>query len=128
MDFDYIIIGAGSAGCVLANRLSENENNNVLLLEAGIRNSKFSMQDLFMKIPAAVLSNLQNKKTNWSFLGAPEPYLKNRQLIHDRGKGLGGSSSINGMVFIRGHAQCFTAAAHANMLSRGAKILTLELE
>ena len=105
MDFDYIIIGAGSAGCVLANRLSENENNNVLLLEAGIRNSKFSMQDLFMKIPAAVLSNLQNKKTNWSFLGAPEPYLKNRQLIHDRGKGLGGSSSINGMVFIRGHAQ-----------------------
>ena len=105
MDFDYIIIGAGSAGCVLANRLSENENNNVLLLEAGIRNSKFSKQDLFMKIPAAVLSNLQNKKTNWSFLGAPEPYLKNRQLIHDRGKGLGGSSSINGMVFIRGHAQ-----------------------
>ena len=105
MDFDYIIIGAGSAGCVLANRLTENENNNVLLLEAGIRNSKFSMQDLFMKIPAAVLSNLQNKKTNWSFLGAPEPYLKNRQLIHDRGKGLGGSSSINGMVFIRGHAQ-----------------------
>ena len=105
MDFDYIIIGAGSAGCVLANRLSENESNNVLLLEAGIRNSKFSMQDLFMKIPAAVLSNLQNKKTNWSFLGAPEPYLKNRQLIHDRGKGLGGSSSINGMVFIRGHAQ-----------------------
>ena len=105
MDFDYIIIGAGSAGCVLANRLSENENNNVLLLEAGIRNSKFSMQDLFRRIPAAVLSNLQNKKTNWSFLGAPEPYLKNRQLIHDRGKGLGGSSSINGMVFIRGHAQ-----------------------
>ena len=104
-NFDYIIIGAGSAGCVLANRLSENENNNVLLLEAGIRNSKFSMQDLFRRIPAAVLSNLQNKKTNWSFLGAPEPYLKNRQLIHDRGKGLGGSSSINGMVFIRGHAQ-----------------------
>ena len=90
MDFDYIIIGAGSAGCVLANRLSEDQSNNVLLLEAGTRNATLSLQNLFMKVPAAVLSNLQNKKTNWSFLGAPEPHLEDRQLVHDRGKGLGG--------------------------------------
>ena len=89
MDFDYIIVGAGSAGCVLANRLSEDQRNNVLLLEAGKRTATLSLQNLFMKIPAAMLSNLQNKKTNWSFLGIPEPYLEDRQLVHDRGKGLG---------------------------------------
>jgi len=104
MEFDFIIIGAGSAGCVLANRLSKNHKNKVLLIEAGAENKTISTQNLFMKIPAAVLSNLKNKKTNWMHEGEPEPVLNNRKLIHDRGKGLGGSSSINGMVFIRGHA------------------------
>ena len=99
MDFDYIIIGAGSAGCVLANRLSRDPGNRVLLLEAGPENSGLSL-----KMPAAVLSNLNSTRHNWAFQGEPEPNLNGRSLQHDRGKTLGGSSSINGMVFIRGHA------------------------
>ncbi|MDA1238646.1 MAG: choline dehydrogenase [Proteobacteria bacterium] len=102
MKFDYIIVGAGSAGCVLANRLSEDSPNNVLLLEAGSENSALSL-----KIPAAVLSNLNSTKHNWAFRGEPEPELNGRQIQHDRGKTLGGSSSINGMLFIRGHALDF---------------------
>ena len=99
MNFDYIIVGAGSAGCVLANRLSNDPANRVLLLEAGPENTALSL-----KMPAAVLSNLKSTKHNWAFQGEPEPELNNRQIQHDRGKTLGGSSSINGLVFIRGHA------------------------
>jgi choline dehydrogenase len=99
MDFDYIIIGAGSAGCVLANRLSTDPKNRVLLLEAGPKNAALSL-----KMPAAVLSNLTSTTHNWAFQGEPEPELNGRRLQHDRGKTIGGSSSINGMVFIRGHA------------------------
>ncbi|MFD1160600.1 choline dehydrogenase [Roseovarius aestuarii] len=99
MDFDYIIVGAGSAGCVLANRLTSDGENSVLLLEAGPENTALSL-----KMPAAVLSNLNSTKHNWAFQGEPEPELNGRQIQHDRGKTLGGSSSINGMVFIRGHA------------------------
>ena len=102
MKFDYIIVGAGSAGCVLAERLSSEARNKVLLLEAGPENDALSL-----KIPAAVLSNLTSTKHNWAFLGEPEPELNGRRLQHDRGKALGGSSSINGMVFIRGHAMDF---------------------
>ena len=102
MDFDYIIIGAGSAGCVLANRLSSDSGYTVLLLEAGPEDGALSL-----KMPAAVLSNLNSTKHNWAFQGQPEPGLDGRQIKHDRGKTLGGSSSINGMVFIRGHALDF---------------------
>ena len=102
MKFDYIIVGAGSAGCVLAERLSSDVRTNVLLIEAGTDNNALSL-----KIPAAVLSNLNSTKHNWVYLGEPEPELNGRQLKHDRGKALGGSSSINGMVFIRGHAMDF---------------------
>lgn len=102
MEFDYIIVGAGSAGCVLADRLSSDTGTNVLLLEAGSDSDTLSL-----KMPAAVLSNLNSTKHNWAFLGEPEPELNGRQLQHDRGKTLGGSSSINGMVFIRGHANDF---------------------
>jgi len=102
MQFDYIIVGAGSAGCVLANRLSSDKNNNVLLIEAGPENKALSL-----KMPAAVLSNLNSTKHNWAFQGEPEPQFNGRTLKHDRGKTLGGSSSINGMVFIRGHALDF---------------------
>lgn len=99
MEFDYVIIGAGSAGCVLANRLSAKAGNHVLLLEAGPEDTALSL-----KMPAAVLRNLTSTKHNWAFQGQPEPGLNGRQIKHDRGKTLGGSSSINGMVFIRGHA------------------------
>ena len=102
MPFDYIIVGAGSAGCVLANRLSADHNNQVLLIEAGPENKALSL-----RMPAAVLSNLNSTRHNWAFQGDPEPELNGRQLKHDRGKTLGGSSSINGMVFIRGHALDF---------------------
>ena len=97
-EYDYIIVGAGSAGCVLANRLTSNSKNTVLLLEAGGED-----KSLTLKMPAAVLSNLKSTKHNWAFKGEPEPELNGRQLQHDRGKTLGGSSSINGMVYIRGN-------------------------
>ena len=99
MVFDYIIVGAGSAGCVLANHLTSDASNRVLLLEAGPDNTALSL-----KMPAAVLSNLKSTKHNWAFQGEPEPELNGRRIQHDRGKTIGGSSSINGMVFIRGHA------------------------
>ena len=102
MQYDYIIVGAGSAGCVLANRLSSDAGNNVLLIEAGPEDKALSL-----KMPAAVLSNLNSTKHNWAYKGEPEPQFAGRQLKHDRGKTLGGSSSINGMVFIRGHALDF---------------------
>ena len=106
-NFDFIIVGAGSAGCVLANRLSAVASNKVLLLEAGLENKPLSREALNEKIPSAVVANLKNEKTNWSFVGAEEPKLENRRLTHFRGKTLGGSSAINGMVFIRGHALDF---------------------
>ncbi len=102
MRFDYIIVGAGSAGCVLAERLSRDARTSVLLLEAGPENNALSL-----KMPAAMLTNLTSTKHNWAFMGEPEPELNGRRMKHDRGKTLGGSSSINGMVFIRGHAKDF---------------------
>ena len=102
VQFDFIIVGAGSAGCVLANRLSRDQSKTVLLLEAGPENNALSL-----KMPAAVLTNLNSTKHNWAFQGEPEPQLNGRSFKHDRGKTLGGSSSINGMVFIRGHALDF---------------------
>ena len=102
MEYDYIIVGAGSAGCVLANRLSADGSHSVLLIEAGPKSRALSL-----KIPAAVLTNLKSTRHNWAFQGEPEPELAGRSLRHDRGRTLGGSSSINGMVFIRGHALDF---------------------
>ncbi len=102
MEYDYIIVGAGSAGCVLANRLSADGSHSVLLVEAGRRDGAWSL-----KIPAAVLTNLKSTRHNWAFKGEAEPELGGRSMRHDRGRTLGGSSSINGMVFIRGHALDF---------------------
>ena len=102
VEFDYIIVGAGSAGCVLANRLTADAANRVLLVEAGPKDAGLSL-----KMPAAVLSNLNSTSHNWAFDGEPEPQLNDRRIRHDRGRTLGGSSSINGMVFIRGHALDF---------------------
>ena len=98
-DFDYIVIGAGSAGSVLAARLSEDPQVRVLLLEAGGRNGA-----LLVKMPAGVGSLIKVKsKHNWGFWTEPEPHMDGRRLWQPRGKGLGGSSAINGMVYIRGH-------------------------
>ena len=102
MENEYIIVGAGSAGCVLANRLTDDGRHRVLLIEAGPKNNALSL-----KIPAAVLKNLQSTKYNWAYQGEPEPELGGRVITHDRGKTLGGSSSINGLCFIRGHALDF---------------------
>ncbi|MEI6439596.1 MAG: choline dehydrogenase [Alphaproteobacteria bacterium] len=99
--FDYIIIGAGSAGCVLANRLSADPKNRVLLLEAGVKDNSILVQ-----MPAGVGSQIGDKGTyNWGFWTESEPHLDDRKLWWPRGKGWGGSSSINGMIYIRGHAR-----------------------
>ena len=98
MDFDYIIVGAGSAGCVLANRLSENPNTRVLLLEAGGRD-----WHPFIHMPAGVAKLAENTRINWAYETEPQARLDNRRLYWPRGKVLGGSSSINAMCYCRGH-------------------------
>ncbi|WP_353412078.1 choline dehydrogenase [Arenicella sp. 4NH20-0111] len=100
--FDYIIVGAGSAGCVLANRLTEDPTVQVLLLESGGNDGS-----LFIRMPTALSYPLNTAKYNWSYLTEPEPFINNRRLDCHRGKVLGGSSSINGMVYVRGHAKDF---------------------
>ena len=100
--YDYVIVGAGSAGCVVANRLSAVPENRVLLVEAGGRDNS-----LFIRMPAAFSQAMSVKRFNWGFVSEPEPGLDGRRLDCPRGKVLGGSSSINGMVYVRGHARDF---------------------
>jgi choline dehydrogenase len=97
--FDYIIVGAGSAGCVLANRLTEDPDVSVLLLEAGPGD-----RSIFIHMPSAFAYPLANDKYNWYYHSEPDPYMNHRTMYCPRGRVLGGSSSINGMVYIRGHA------------------------
>src|SRR6478735_6357930 len=97
MDADYVVVGAGSAGCVVASRLSE-DGALVVLLEAGPPD-----RDIWIHVPAGVLRVLNNAKINWNFLSEGEPGTNGRQLQWPRGKTLGGTSSINGMLYVRGN-------------------------
>ena len=99
-EYDYIIVGAGSAGCVLANRLSEDPAVSVLLLEAGPED-----KSIWMKIPAGAARVIGPGPTNWAYFTEPEKHLRNRKIYWPRGRTLGGSSSINGMVYLRGHPE-----------------------
>ncbi|MBT7665833.1 MAG: choline dehydrogenase, partial [Rhodospirillaceae bacterium] len=112
MDFDYIVVGAGSAGCVLANRLSEKPLSRTLLLEAGGKDSS-----IWIHVPVGFTKTLNDKSVNWCFETEPEENTGNRKIPIPRGKVLGGSSSINGMLYVRGQAQDYDT--WAQMGNRG---------
>jgi choline dehydrogenase len=101
-EYDYIVIGAGSAGCVLANRLSADPGKRVLLLEAGGRDT-----NPWIHIPVGYFKTINNPATDWCFKTAPDPGLGGRAINWPRGKVLGGSSSINGLLYVRGQPQDF---------------------
>ncbi len=111
-EFDYIIVGAGSAGCVLANRLTEPSEIDVLLVEAGPPDAS-----IFIHMPSAFAYPLANDTYNWAYSTEPEPHLDGRRISCPRGRVLGGSSSINGMVYIRGHALDYDGWAEAKGLA-----------
>lgn len=98
--FDYIIVGGGSSGCVLANRLSEDPNNSVCLIEAGSKD-----KSPWIHLPIGYAKTMWDPKVNWKFHTEPDPGMNHRQIYWPRGKTLGGSSSINGLIFIRGQKE-----------------------
>ncbi|HLY58480.1 MAG TPA: choline dehydrogenase [Stellaceae bacterium] len=112
--FDYVIVGAGSAGCVLAARLTEDPAVRVLLLEAGPADRSWRIH-----MPSAVGTLLTSERFNWAYVSDPEPHLDGRRLTHPRGRVLGGSSSINGMVYVRGHARDYDSWAQMGLAGWG---------
>lgn len=107
-DFDFIVVGGGSAGCVLASRLSEDPRTRVLLLEAGPRDHSF-----WIHLPIGYGKTMWSKKYNWCFQTDPDPNMNGRRIYWPRGKTLGGSSSINGLIYIRGQREDYDAWAAA---------------
>ena len=106
MIYDYIVVGAGSAGCVLANRLSASGRHSVLLLEAGPRDTY-----PWIHIPIGYAKTMFNPAVNWCFYTDPDPGMNGRKIYWPRGKTLGGSSSINGLIYIRGQREDYDAWA-----------------
>jgi choline dehydrogenase len=109
-EFDYIVVGAGTAGCLLANRLSRNPQNRVLLLEAG-GNDNY----IWFHIPVGYLFLIGNPRADWLFKTEPSPGLNGRSLLYPRGKVLGGCSAINGMIYMRGQAQDYDRWAQTGL-------------
>ena len=107
-EFDYVVVGGGAAGCVLANRLSADPDVTVLLLEAG-NDEKW----IWTKIPVGYLYCINNPRTDWCYKTEPEPGLNGRSIIYARGKGLGGSTLINAMLYLRGQASDYNAWAES---------------
>jgi choline dehydrogenase len=121
LEFDTIIVGAGSAGCLLANRLSADPKHRVLLLEAGGEDDWF-----WIKIPVGYLYTIANPRTDWCFKTEPDPGLNQRSIHYARGRVIGGSSSINAMIYMRGQASDYARWAELTGDSRWAWDTTLK--
>ncbi len=117
--YDYVIIGSGSAGSVLAARLSEDPAVRILVLEAGPLDRSLYM----LRMPAALAEPLKSERYNWAYWSEPEPFLDGRRVYYPRGRVVGGSSSINGMVYLRGNPQT-TTAGRAPMASNTGRTRT----
>ena len=109
-EFDYIVVGAGSAGCVLAARLSEDADASVLLIEAGAR-----VRNPLFRVPLLATAMFNTPIATWRYYSEPEPHMDNRPIYQPRGRALGGSSAINGMMYVRGHARDYDQWAQSGL-------------